>query len=127
MPRTSGTFYSTVLTAPSVAKCGPLTHIRTSKKASPSPLNLAAGDTALPDQSWSDWSPVDAHTMQVGSYPNVYAQFRVTMASANGMTPELDYLRLYFQPVNQAPVVKLLGPRAGQYLKRRIEYPLERP
>jgi hypothetical protein len=120
-PRATGSFNSAVLTSPSVATWGQFdAHIRSADGQSVK-IESRTGRTATPDLTWSTWSNIDLKSMVVDSNPSLYAQFRITLNSADKTSPVLDFLKLYYTPTNSAPAVKLATPRTGEYLNGEIK------
>ncbi|MEI6519348.1 MAG: SpoIVB peptidase S55 domain-containing protein [bacterium] len=120
-PRATGSFNSAVLTSPSVSTWGQFdAHIRSTDGQSVK-IESRTGRTATPDLTWSNWSNIDLKSMVVDSNPSLYAQFRITLNSADKTSPALDYLKLYYTPTNSAPVVKLATPRTGEYLNGDVK------
>lgn len=56
-------------------------------------VSVRTGDTAVPDASWSAWTPV-ANGGTVPGGPNRYAQYRVVLVSAGGNTPVVSNLAI---------------------------------
>ncbi len=119
--RSTGSFNSAILTSPSVSTWGQFdAHIRSTEGQSVK-IESRTGRTAMPDLTWSVWSNIDLKSMVVDSNPSLYAQFRITLNSADKTSPALDYLKLYYTPTNSAPAVKLATPRTGEYLNGDVK------
>ena len=111
-PRTKGTFLSTVLQTPVVARWGQLEQFSRLDDGQTLSVESRSGYTATPDQTWSEWAKVDT---KLTSPPATFAQFRVSMTGTKDTSPTLSYVRLYYQPINQAPQVRIVQPKAGAY------------
>lgn len=62
-------------------------------------LSLRSGNLNRPLENWSEWSAVGAEVPAAR-----YAQFRATLrADADGTSPVLEAVRLYYRPVNRQP------------------------
>ena len=119
-PRKQGAFLSTVLQTPAVAKWGHLdlhTEVADGQKIM---VESRSGNTAVPDGTWSQWSAVAEDWSELTSPPATYAQFRVILQGTDA-SPSLTYARLFYQPTNQAPIIRLLSPRAGLYWSGKKE------
>jgi hypothetical protein len=113
-PRTQGAFLSTVLQTPVVARWGRLdlqTEIAAGQNIT---VDSRSGHTSVPDTTWSRWSAVAKDWSELTSPPATFAQFRVTFKGTDA-SPTLTYARLFYQPVNQAPQIRLHSPTAGLY------------
>jgi hypothetical protein len=93
-----GTFESDVLDAEIFSKWGALEW----EGETPSgdiEMSLRSGNLNRPAKNWSDWSAAD------GSVPDAeFAQFRATLhAGAQGASPLLEAVKLYYRPVNRQP------------------------
>lgn len=113
-PRKQGAFLSTVLQTPVVAKWGRLDLQMDVANGQKLVIESRSGNTAVPDGTWSPWSPVAQDWSELTSPPATYAQFRVTMAGTDA-SPSLTYARLFYQPTNRAPIIRLTSPKAGMY------------
>lgn len=124
VPRTQGAFLSAVLQTPSVARWGQLVmHARIAEKEAVI-VESRSGQTALPDTTWSQWQELSKDGATLTSPPATFAQFRVRMTGVPTNSPALEYVRVYFQPFNQPPALKLLEPKVGSYLngKKQIRW-----
>lgn len=93
-----GTFESDVLDAEIFSKWGAL-ESEGDAAAGEIQLSLRTGNVNRPTKNWSDWSPAD------GSVPAAeFAQFRATLrAGAQGASPLLEAVTIYYRPVNRQP------------------------
>ncbi|HEY3376920.1 MAG TPA: SpoIVB peptidase S55 domain-containing protein, partial [Armatimonadota bacterium] len=120
-PREHGVYLSPVFAAPVLSRWGEVDIHAQAANGGPVTaqsvrVETRSGQTAWPDATWSGWAPLDAQ--HVMSSPNAsYAQLRARIDEEH---PEssvgLDYLRLHYQPVNQAPLVKWGTPSSGAYV-----------
>lgn len=93
-----GTFESDVLDAEIFSKWGAL-ESESETSGGDVQLSLRTGNVNRPTKNWSDWSAAD------GSAPAAeFAQFRATLrAGAEGASPLLEAVTLYYRPVNRQP------------------------
>jgi len=113
-PRTQGAFLSTVLQTPVVSRWGRLDLQTDVAEGQNIAVESRSGNTSVPDSTWSPWSAVAKDWSELTSPPATYAQFRVNLTGAN-TSPSLTYARLFYQPANQAPQIRLQSPHAGLY------------
>jgi sugar lactone lactonase YvrE len=112
--RAQGAFLSSVLQTPVVARWGQIdVHISGKPGAS---IESRSGQTAVPDATWSKWEAISTDGAELASAPATFAQFRVRLSGSVEKSPALEYVRLYYQPVNQTPVVRLETPKPGIFL-----------
>ncbi len=113
-PRTQGAFLSSVLQTPVVARWGQIdVHVSGKPNAV---VESRSGQTAVPDPTWSKWEAISTDGAALASAPATFAQFRVQLTGSVEKSPALEYVRLYYQPVNQAPLVRLETPKSGNFL-----------
>ncbi|HEY3418136.1 MAG TPA: hypothetical protein VGM23_14760, partial [Armatimonadota bacterium] len=112
-PRTEGAFLSAVLQTPVVSRWGNLDVQVKSGDGQVVAVESRSGFTALPDRTWNSWAAITEKGAQMTSEPALFAQFRVQLTGKDSDSPALEYARLYYQPVNQPPMVKLDQPVAG--------------
>lgn len=114
-PRLQGAFLSSVLQTPAVARWGQLDiHVRT-QRGQAVVVESRSGNTAIPDDTWGAWKTLSADGAELTNAPANFAQFRVRMTGTATSSPVLEYARLFYQPVNQAPQVKLDAPKPGEF------------
>ncbi len=111
--RTQGAFLSTVLQTPVVARWGHFDLHGNFGEGQTLVVDSRSGSTAVPDNTWSQWTEISSDWSELTSPPAPFVQFRVRMSGAT--SPSLAYARLFYQPSNQAPKIRLLQPRPGQY------------
>jgi len=114
-PRTQGTFLSAVLQTPVVSRWGQI-DVQINGARDAATVASRSGSTAVPDPTWEKWTAINPETAELTSDPATFAQFRVHLTGTDAKSPALEYVRLYYQPVNQAPTVKLDMPKAGSFL-----------
>ncbi len=73
-------------------------------------LSTRSGNTAKPDDSWSDWSApsTDSDGAAVGSPPARFVQWRAVLQSATGRAPSLSAVTLAYLPRNARPQISEL-------------------
>ncbi len=93
-----GTFESDVLDAEIFSKWGAL-EAEGETPGGEIQLSLRSGNVNRPTKNWSDWGAAD------GTVPAAeFAQFRATLrAGAQGASPLLEAVTLYYRPVNRQP------------------------
>lgn len=79
-------------------------------------LQTRAGDTPVPDATWSGWSSDYANSgVGVAGEPARYIQYRVTLASEDpAVAPKLKDVSIVYLPRNQAPKVTVSAPKGGE-------------
>jgi hypothetical protein len=101
-----GTYESTVRDAGTVASWGA---IRWRATARPGEIQIAtrSGNTARPDETWSEWSPPhsDADGEQITSPNARYLQWRATLSAESGEGPILTSVTAAYLPRNLRPEV----------------------
>jgi len=110
--RNQGAFLSTVLQTPVVARWGQFDQFARAEADQTVLVESRSGYTATPDATWSPWARVES---TLTSPPATFAQFRVQMTGTKDASPSLSYVRLFYQPVNQQPQVRIVQPKAGSY------------
>lgn len=114
-PRTQGIFLSPAMQAPAVSRWGQLDVLAKVGVNQSVVVDSRSGNTAMPDATWSDWKQVSKDELQVLSPAATFAQFRIHLNGSPDASPALSYLRFYYKPVNQAPVVRIDAPKPGSY------------
>ena len=93
----SGWYESTVHDAGAVAKWGKITLRGDTGGIA---IQTRSGNSARPDETWSDWS---------NTSPNArYLQWRANFAASGGARPGLDDVTVAYLPQNSAPVIRAL-------------------
>jgi len=113
--RSQGAFLSPALQAPAVAQWGQLDVLAKTLPGQTIAIESRSGNTAMPDATWSPWQPVSKNDQIVMSPKAAYAQFRVQLNGSPTDSPEVSYLKLYYQPVNQTPTVRVEQPKPGVF------------
>lgn len=71
-------------------------------------VRARSGNSSEPDETWSPWKPVDASG--TGVPRGRYFQARLDLvATADGLSPNVERLRLSYRTLNRAPVIERLG------------------
>jgi len=109
-PRTSGTFISHILTAPSVSKWGQVEIRSTVKDNQKITIESRGGLTAIPDDTWSNWAPIGANGDTLTNAPAPNSQLRVTLTGTETTAPTMDFVKVHYLPINLVPVVKINVP-----------------
>jgi hypothetical protein len=70
-------------------------------------ISTRTGNTARPDETWSDWSPAYARSdgTQIASPPARYLQWRAVLSGAKGATPLLISVTAAYLPRNARPTI----------------------
>ncbi len=97
----SGWFESPVHDSGSVAKWGRISWHGDSKGIE---LRTRSGNSARPDDTWSDWSPPAANS-DITSPNARYIQWRAEFSASTGSAPSIDDVTIAYLPQNSAPVV----------------------
>ena len=106
-----GTVVSEVLDAKIISKWGALAWKPETPAGTKVTLAVRSGNTADPDDTWSDWSAEqsDPQNGKITAPTARYLQYRVTLTSDNPKaTPSVRGLTLRYQTTNQAPEITSL-------------------
>ena len=105
-PAAGGTYESPVHDCGAVARWGLVTWRETGTGAVR--IDTRAGNSARPDNTWSDWQPVegDSRGAHLGSPNARYIQWR---ASLKGGSPGLESVIVAYLPQNSPPVVRSIN------------------
>jgi hypothetical protein len=106
-----GTVISEVLDARIISKWGALTWKPDVPPQTKVTLAVRAGNTAEPDDTWSDWSAEmdNPETAKIAAPTARYLQYRVTLSTENPKaTPSVRGLTLRYMTTNQPPEVTSL-------------------
>lgn len=102
-----GTYESEVRDAGTVATWGTLRWTATVPRGTSVTLATRAGNSATPDDTWSDWSP--AYTTPAGqavTSPKArYLQWRATLTGNGDASPALTSVKVAYLPRNARPAV----------------------
>jgi len=111
-----GTYRTAVHDANTIAQWGTLSWNGAEVDAAQIEFQTRSGNSATPDDSWSEWSEKIAVEIgkatsgftggRVSSPPARYVQWRATLRSADGRLPRLRTVRLAYLPRNSAPVIR---------------------
>ena len=115
-PAAAGTYTTAVHDAKTISRWGRLSWNGAGLNAAPVEFQTRSGNSARPDDSWSDWSEkITAEGGRaasgfiggtISSPPARYIQWRATLRNAAGRLPRLRTVRLAYLPQNSAPVIK---------------------
>jgi hypothetical protein len=97
----SGWFESPVHDSGTVAKWGRISWHGDSKGLA---LKTRSGNSARPDDTWSDWSQPAANS-DINSPNARYIQWRAEFSASAGSAPAIDDVTIAYLPQNSAPVV----------------------
>jgi sugar lactone lactonase YvrE len=115
-----GWFESPVHDANTVARWGRLSWRGVAPPGTRVVFRTRAGNSARPDNTWSDWSPpVSDPNAAIIQSPNArYLQWRLELTAANGQSPVIDSVTAAYLPQNTPPSVRSitvsLQPAAGK-------------
>ena len=112
----AGTYRTAVHDAKTISRWGRLSWNGAGLDAAPVEFQTRSGNSARPDDSWSDWSEkITAEDGKaaagftggaISSPPARYIQWRATLRNADGRLPRLRTVRLAYLPQNSAPVIR---------------------
>src|SRR5690606_21041517 len=104
-PAERGTYQSDVRDAGTVASWGVI-RWRATLNGGRIELATRSGNTATPDETWSEWSKpyTNAAGEQITSPNARYLQWRLTMIGAGGRSPVLTSVTAAYLPRNLRPV-----------------------
>ena len=103
-PRTEGAYRSRVLDAGGAARFGRISWEVRTPPGSAVGVETRTGNSAEPDETWSDWVSAAADTA-IASPAARFLQWRATLRSDGSSSPELASLEAAYLPVNLAPRV----------------------
>ena len=78
-------------------------------------IETRTGNTAFPDETWSNWSePYSASGEKITSPPARFIQFRARLyPGKEGQTPKLKRVEITYMPKNRPPELTIKQPQAG--------------
>jgi outer membrane protein assembly factor BamB len=106
-----GTVISEVLDAKIISKWGALAWKQETPAGTKVSIAVRAGNTAEPDETWSDWSTEqsDPQSGKIAAPTARYLQYRVTLTTDNAkVSPSVRGLTLRYMTTNQAPEITSL-------------------
>lgn len=107
VPAPVGTYESPVHDAGAAARWGRISWHGDAPKGSKVVLRTRSGNSARPDQTWSDWSaPIESSGSPVSSPNARYIQWK---AELSGAQPLVDDVAVAYLPMNTPPVVKSIN------------------
>ena len=114
----SGTLESPVLEAGRPARWGRVEWTAEAPEGTEVKAETRSGDTASPDEHWSEWTPAPGGT--VASPAASRLQYRLTLtAKEPNLNPRVYQVRVSYEPANQGPTVKLKAPAGGDRLAKK--------
>jgi hypothetical protein len=107
-PASRGVYESDVRDAGTVATWGTIRWHAATPAGSHVEISTRAGNTARPDDTWSDWSAPYARAdgAPIASPPARYLQWRAVLTGAKGATPALMSVTAAYLPRNARPSVE---------------------
>lgn len=117
-----GTFESPVLDAARRARWGRMAWVAQLPEGTTVQLQTRSGETADPDDQWSQWSTPCVQGGGIASAPARYLQYRVTMETKDGgRTPTLLQMMATYAAENRPPVVTIEQPKPGSSVAKSVE------
>ena len=104
---TEGAYEAPVHDAARAAQWGKLSWDASVPEGGEISFETRSGNSARPDQTWSDWSPPmkDARGSQIASPNARFIQWRAKLRGAGSPAPALSSVRLAYLPQNAAPQI----------------------
>lgn len=110
--REEGSYLGPAVDAGTVADWGNLRWRAELPRGAELNLSVRSGNTAEPDDTWSDWVAVngraEAEDVASGLPPARWFQARAELRSRRGESPQLSLLEVRYQPRNREPVIEAL-------------------
>jgi hypothetical protein len=110
-----GTYLSPALNAGSSVRWGSLR--REGVGVENIAIDTRSGNTAEPDATWYDWTPVKWNGAptegRIQSPVARYIQWRARFAADRGDRPNLDYVEVFYASQNERPVIRTIAIRRG--------------
>jgi hypothetical protein len=120
----SGTYQSAALDAGRPARWGAIRWQARAPSGTEVLVQTRSGDTADPDDRWSDWSPPyqTADGEGLASPRGRFIQYRLTLKSTRPeATPTVEQVQMTYLPQNQPPKVEIQAPAAGAHASKKVE------
>jgi len=116
----SGTLTSEPLDATMRAQWGSITWTADLPEGTSLRFSLRSGNSATPDDTWSDWSEeITSAGSEVKSPPARFLQYKVEMLTRDGGTsPALSEVKIAYQTFNRPPEVLAIGGQFGSNNQR---------
>ncbi|HIE52774.1 MAG TPA: hypothetical protein EYP85_13550 [Armatimonadetes bacterium] len=117
-----GTYLSPVHDAGTVARWGLLRWERAPVPGTQITFQTRTGNTALPDEGWSDWSPPYAadYGSPIASPPGRYIQYRANFYASGQGPAILRRVQVFYRTFNQPPKLTFKEPKTGQALAGKV-------
>lgn len=117
-----GIYQSPILDAGQIARWGVLRFHADIPEGAQLIIQSRSGNTAYPDETWSDWTPGFVASGQVvQSPPARYLQLRLILrASKDGKAPVVRHVSLVYFPKNQPPKVTVQEPNNGAIVSGKV-------
>lgn len=117
-----GIYLSPVLDAGQVARWGIMKFVAEVPEGGMLWLQSRSGNTAYPDETWSDWNKgYVASGQEIESPPGRYLQLRVLfIAGGDGKAPTLKRVEVLYLPKNRRPHLTLREPKPGSIISGRV-------
>ena len=117
-----GIYQSPILDAQQIARWGVLRFHADIPQGAQLIVQSRSGNTAYPDETWSDWTPGFVASGQVvDSPPARYLQLRFLLrASDDGKAPVVKRVALVYLPKNQPPKVTVQEPTSGAIVSGKV-------
>jgi len=117
-----GAYLSPILDASQVARWGTLRFIADVPEGTQVFVQARSGNTAYPDETWSEWTPPTSVSEFVPTCPPArYLQLRFTLRTNDPQkAPVLKRVSLLYMPKNQPPKLTVQEPTAGSILSGRV-------
>ena len=117
-----GIYQSPILDAQQIARWGVLRFHADIPEGAQLIIQSRSGNTAYPDETWSDWTPGFVASGQVVQSPTArYLQLRLILrASKDGKAPVVRRVSLVYFPKNQPPKVTVQEPSNGAIVSGKV-------
>jgi outer membrane protein assembly factor BamB len=122
-PAAEGTFLSKVKDTETVSTWGRVSWEGAAPRGTEVRLQARAGNTAMPDSTWTDWSPPVTRPggEAVRTEKARYLQVRLTLAGGAGATPTVEAVAAAYQQRNLPPAVRSVTVHpAGEVFQKPI-------
>jgi hypothetical protein len=120
----SGTYESAALDAGRPARWGTIRWQARAASGTEVVVQTRSGNTADPDDRWSDWSPPyqTADGEGLASPRGRFIQYRLTLKSTRPeATPTVEQVQITYLPQNQPPKVEIQAPAAGAHASKKVQ------
>jgi sugar lactone lactonase YvrE len=123
----AGTYLSETQDAVSVARWGRISWRATVPQGSKVEITTRTGNSAVPDETWSEWSPAyaTADGSAVTSPPGRFLQWRARLSRSGGDGPTLSAVSVAYAQANLPPVIRRLSIQPPGLVRERSQSPAE--